>query len=475
MQQQLHHRSKLVGVQFRARWPPPALLRGSRKPLQSAKGSAKDASPQQPSPSQSSSEVRSSDTKPATVVEATVLEPGAVPVDAEVGTSESGEAAVLGHPDYPEVPASTNRAAALQYGVLGAVYAAASGAVAVAALRAPSVLLPGADSWSSTLLGSVAAAYLRAAGVCLHLKAAADNEELLCWRHQRLALVMAIYGVVAVMSQAAGIASLQMAGLQLVLAAATSAVVYNVARSAWAVRPFVVTVWERAAGSLGGLLWALVQAAIGAVSTVAGVVLLGLAALYLYGFTAVVLSPTPSLPTPLGSWPGQVEALGSSAAGLRRLAGAGLLLAAAQAHGLLDFAAYVRRGPQPGDLEAMKRLMVEYLVRTKDGLHKYYLPGPWTYNILNASFVAAAAVQAFFVLRAPGLGVDVNWDGALWGPMYFSCALTLLYAAAVLLTFDWRSFSDTVLRFFVWSGDMVLSFFNAFVWKFEWAERRRRV
>ncbi|GLI59530.1 hypothetical protein VaNZ11_001422 [Volvox africanus] len=476
MQQQLFRRQTLLGAQFRARWPPPALSRGSRNRLKLVRGSAaKGASLQQPSPSQSSSEVSSNDIKPLTVVEATVLEPGAVPVDEEVGTGESGETAVLEHPDYPEIPDSINRAAALQYSVLGVVYAAASGAVAVAALRAPSVLLPGADPWSITVLGCLAATYLRAAGVCLHLKVAADNEELLCWRHQRLALMMAMYGVVAVLSQAAGVASLQLAGLQLVLAAATSAVVYSVARSAWAVRPFVVTVWEKAEGSLGGLLWALVQSAIGAVSTVAGVVLLGLAALYLYGFAAVVLSPTPSLPTPLGSWPGQVEALGSSAAGLRRLAGAGLLLAAAQAHGLLDFAAYVRRGPQPGDLEALKRLMVEYLVRTKDGLHKYYLPGPWTYNILNASFIAAAALQAFFVLRAPGLGVDVNWDGALWGPVYFSCALTLLYGATVLLTFDWRSFSDTLLRFFVWAGDMVLDFFNAFVWKFEWAERRRRV
>ncbi|GIL58817.1 hypothetical protein Vafri_13797 [Volvox africanus] len=278
MQQQSSRRSTLLGAQFRARWPPPALLRGLRKPLKSVRESAaKDASRQQPSPSQNTSDVSSNDIKPLTVVEATVLEPGAVSVDAEVGTGGSGETAVLEHPDYPEIPASTNRAAALQYSILGVVYAAASGAVAVAALRAPGVLLPGSDPWSITVLGCLAATYLRAAGVCLHLKVAADNEELLCWRHQRLALMMAMYGVVAVLSQAAGVASLQLAGLQLALTAATSAVVYSVARSAWAVRPFVVTVWERAEGSFGGLLMALVQSAIGAVSTVAGVLLLGLA------------------------------------------------------------------------------------------------------------------------------------------------------------------------------------------------------
>ncbi|EFJ48909.1 hypothetical protein VOLCADRAFT_104628 [Volvox carteri f. nagariensis] len=473
MQQQITRGSALLADSLRARWPPPAHLRGSRKPLPIRRAFAKDA---QSIPGDSSAQGSPAAPAAVPVIEATVLEPGTAPTDSDVATSGSDQTEALEHPDYPEVPAATNRAAALQYGVLGAVYAVTSGALATAALQAPAALgVPGGDPWVSTLLGCLAATYLRVAGVCLHLKGAGDNEELLCWRHQRLAMMAAVYGIAAALSQAAGVASLQLAGLQVLLSAATAAVVVHVARSSWAVRPFVVTVWEKAGGSWGGLLGELAQAGLSAVSTVAGVVLLALTVMSLYGFAAVVLSPSPAPPAPLGSWPGQVEALGPAATGLRQLAGVGLLLAAAQAHALLDFADHVRRGPQPGDLEALKRLMVEYLVRTKDGLHKYYLPGPWTFNALNASFVAAAALQAFFMLRAPGLGVDVNWDGALWGPMYGTCALTMVYALVVLLTFDWRSFSDFVMGFFVWAGNMVLDFFNAFVWKFDWAERRRRV
>ncbi|GLC60261.1 hypothetical protein PLESTB_001591900 [Pleodorina starrii] len=475
MQRQISRRSALLGGCSRCRWPPPVLRRGSHKPLHLANASAKDIAPEQPSTSGSSAVDTQQEERPMTVVEATVIEPGTLPADAEVGTSGSGNAAALEHPDYPELPASTNRAAALQYGALGAAYAAMSGVLAFAALRAPGALLPGADPWGGVLLGCLAATYLRAAGVFAHLKDAADNGELLCWRHQRLALMAALYGVVAALSQAFGVASLQLAGLQLALAAASAAVVFNCARGAWSVRPFVVAVLERSEGSLGGLLLAIADSAASAVSTVAGLVLLAVTAMSLCGFAGLVLAPTPSLPAPLGSWPGQVEALGASAAGMRRLVGAGLLLAAAQAHALLDFAINVRRGPQPGDLEGLKRLMLEYLVRTKDQLHKYYLPDPWTFNTLNASFVAAAALQAFFVFSAPGLGVDVNWDGALWGPMYGTCALTALYALAVLLVFDWRSVAEMVLRFFIWAGDMVLGFFNAFVWRFDWAERRKRV
>ncbi len=113
-------------------------------------------------------------------------------------------------------------------------------------------------------------------------------------------------------------------------------------------------------------------------------------------------------------------------------------------------------------------------MRTRQGLHKYFLPSPWLYKALNASLIAAAALQASFLLRAPALGVDVNWDGALWGPLYGTSAVTAVYALIVLLAVDWRSVSDAALRCFMWAGDLVLDFFNTFVWKFEWAERRRR-
>lgn len=79
----------------------------------------------------------------------------------------------------------------------------------------------------------------------------------------------------------------------------------------------------------------------------------------LMGFDAVVLSPTPSLPVLLGAWPGDVETLSSSAAGLRRLVGAGLLLIAVQAHALLDFAEHVRRDVDPDNLDEVKREMIE--------------------------------------------------------------------------------------------------------------------
>lgn len=85
------------------------------------------------------------------------------------------------------------------------------------------------------------------------------------------------------------------------------------------------------------------------------------AGLSLWGFTSVVFAPSPALPHPLGSWPGLPDTLGPAEAGLRRMAGAGLLLAAAAAHALFDFSASVRQKPYLGDVDNVKEAIIMWV------------------------------------------------------------------------------------------------------------------
>ncbi|KXZ46832.1 hypothetical protein GPECTOR_40g566 [Gonium pectorale] len=398
--------------------------------------------------------------------------------DGTLESSTSGNDPELEPDVYPEVPEGTGRAAELQYLAAGLAHLAAAGVAAFAALSSPQLLLPVAaasDPLAGVLLGCLAAAYLRAAGVFMHLRYAAINQELLCWRHQRLAGLTALYGLVAAATQAFGPASPQLAGLQLLLGAASAAVVVSVGRSAWSVAPFLSWVVEEAEGSLAGLLAALWRAAKAAASSIAGLLLLATTGLSLYGFVHVALAGAPAAPALAGGWPGVPhEALEGWAVGLRRLVGAGLLLLAAQAAALLDFAGTVRRVPAGMELEAVKQDLLENLLYTRDPLAKYYMAHPATLIHLNIFFLAAAGLQAAFVAGAPAAGINVNWDAALWGPLYGTWVLPLLYGAAVLLTIDWLAVGQAIYGAVAWVGDGVLAFFNSFVWKFDWAENSRR-
>lgn len=90
------------------------------------------------------------------------------------------------------------------------------------------------------------------------------------------------------------------------------------------------------------------------------------------------------------------------------------------------------------------------------------------------SLCVCCATQAAFVASAPSLGVDVNWDAALWGPLYGTAFASLLYGLAVLFTVDWQAVAGAAWRVYAWFGGLVLSFFDRFVWKYEWAEAPRR-
>ncbi|KAG2491462.1 hypothetical protein HYH03_010248 [Edaphochlamys debaryana] len=472
MQRQLlptRHRA-LGQAPLRASLPPGLQSRrAARRPftLPQAAAAAADG----PSTSGSGAEPSPAVASPAVVEATEVVEPGQ---GEEAGSSE--EYVFAENPDYPEVPQSTGKAIALQYGGLGVAYAVAGGAVAAAALQSPQLLLApsAAGPWGAALLACVGATYLRAAGVCLHLANAAVNGELLCWRHQRLALATAASALLAALSQVAGVASVPLAGAQALLAVATVAVVGLSARAVLSVRPFVWAVVERGGGTAGGVVRAVANSAVEAVSTVGGVLLLAAMAVGLSGFVAVVPAAAPAVTQPLGAWPGSPVALDGAAAALRRLVGAGLLLAAAQAHALLDAASSLRRPPEATDTEIVAETILRNTLIERDPLSKYYLPRPDTFTLLHLSFVLAAALTAYVTLQAPGLGVDVNMDGALWGPLYGTWATGLLYGIVALTKFDWTSVSNAVLGVFVWLGALVLTFFNTFVWKFEWANKVKR-
>ncbi|KAG2440066.1 hypothetical protein HXX76_004180 [Chlamydomonas incerta] len=402
-----------------------------------------------------------------------------VVVEPAVVAEDPVDATPVPDPNFPELPLSTNRAAGAQYLAIGAAYAVAAGAVAVAALQGPQLLLASpaaaADPWSSVLLGCVAATYLRGAGVFMQLRAASDAGELLCWRHQRLALGAAAYGVVAVLSQAAGLASPQLLGLQLLLTAASAAVVANVARSAWAVRPFVSSLTE--GRSPAAVLAAVAGAVTGSVSTVAGVLLMTTISVSLYGLFAAVFAPAPALPVAIGAWPGTAAAaavMDGSAAGLRRLAACGLLLTAVASHALLDFAGSVKQQGGIDVAQAVKRLVVLDKAAPHLSTLKYFLPNPTIYSLLNLGFVAAAALQSYFLYIAPTWGVNVNWDTALWGPLYGTAFLGLVYGLVALTRFDWSSAADAMLRVAYWFAELTMWFWDSFVWKFSWSEKTRR-
>ncbi|KAG2454825.1 hypothetical protein HYH02_000657 [Chlamydomonas schloesseri] len=467
MQSSVAHRSLAACPALRNRVvPAPCKLVPCRIGLRPLLASSK---PEQPTAS------RSAPSNEGAADAAVVVEPAVVAEEEVASTTTSP----VQDPDFPELPLSTNRAAGTQYLAVGAAYAVAAGAVAVAALQGPGLLLSSpaaaADPWSSVLLGCLAATYLRAAGVFLQLKAASDAGELLCWRHQRLAMGAAAYGVVAVLSQVAGLASPQLLGLQLLLAAASAAVVANVARSAWAVRPFVSSLTE--GRSPGEVLAAVAGAAAGSVSTVAGLLLTTTMAVSLYGLFTAVFAPAPALPAAIGAWPGTAAAaaaMDGSAAGLRRLAASGLLLTAAASHALLDFAGGVRQEGAIDVSQVVKKLVVMDKVAPLAGTLKYFMPNPTIYSLLNAGFVVAAVLQSFFLYIAPVWGVNVNWDTALWGPLYGTTLLGLVYGLVALTRFDWSSVLDVVLRVACWFAELTMWFWDSFVWKFSWSEKTRR-
>lgn len=105
---------------------------------------------------------------------------------------------------------------------------------------------------------------------------------------------------------------------------------------------------------------------------------------------------------------------------------------------------------------------------------KYFLPNPTIYSLLNLGFVAAAVLQSYFLYIAPAWGVNVNWDTALWGPMYGTAFLGLVYGLVALTKFDWSSVVDAVLRVACWFAELTMWFWDTFVWKFSWSEKTRR-
>ncbi|KAG2440068.1 hypothetical protein HXX76_004182 [Chlamydomonas incerta] len=241
------------------------------------------------------------------------------------------------------------------------------------------------------------------------------------------------------------------------------------------VRPFVSSLTE--GRSPAAVLAAVAGAVTGSVSTVAGVLLMTTISVSLYGLFAAVFAPAPALLVAIGAWPGTAAAaavMDGSAAGLRRLAACGLLLTAVASHALLDFAGSVKQQGGIDVAQAVKRLVVLDKAAPHLSTLKYFLPNPTIYSLLNLGFVAAAALQSYFLYIAPTWGVNVNWDTALWGPLYGTAFLGLVYGLVALTRFDWSSAADAMLRVAYWFAELTMWFWDSFVWKFSWSEKTRR-
>lgn len=99
---------------------------------------------------------------------------------------------------------------------------------------------------------------------------------------------------------------------------------------------------------------------------------------------------------------------------------------------------------------------------------------PAQYTVLNLGFVSAAMLQGAAGLLAASHGVDVNWDGALWGPLYGTALLSLLYGLAAACSFDWGALGYSVLGLLGALLRVLTGAIEAFVFKRDWLLAGRR-
>lgn len=68
---------------------------------------------------------------------------------------------------------------------------------------------------------------------------------------------------------------------------------------------------------------------------------------------------------------------------------------------------------------------------------KLFRPEPQRFGTLNLGMLLATAIQTYILVACPGWGVDVNTDGALWGPLFLSTLAQAVYVVATIAVIDW--------------------------------------
>lgn len=99
---------------------------------------------------------------------------------------------------------------------------------------------------------------------------------------------------------------------------------------------------------------------------------------------------------------------------------------------------------------------------------------PTQYTTLNLGIVLSALMQGAAVLLASSHGVNVNWDGALWGPLYGTAFLSLVYGIAAARSYDWGSLCRDLIGMLGAVVGVLAGAFNTLVFKQEWLFAGRR-
>lgn len=85
------------------------------------------------------------------------------------------------------------------------------------------------------------------------------------------------------------------------------------------------------------------------------------------------------------------------------------------------------------------------------------------------------ASQAALLLHAINLGVDVNTDVWLWGPLFGSTALSIVLFAVMLTRFNMDSVFMTLRSMLLTIAGVVDWTFRTFVYRWEWTKDHRAV
>lgn len=369
----------------------------------------------------------------------------------------------------PSAPMSLVVTAVRGYTALAAAHALAGVAMMACAVAAPQLLLPEAilNGECCVLLGCLGAGALRAAALFMFLTESAMLNELCTWRHQRLNLILALGAFTAAAAQ--GLALLNASPLLSLIVLGLS--LPTVLLCVWLFREakeysdgFFTWVfdWSRPLYTAQNLGACLLRDA----SSVSGVLLLVLLAVSAYGSLQLLL--TGLLAPAMMSVAIQLDMQPWIA--LRQCMCSSLLLLAASAHTLLDFAPWsLRLTPL-----ALAKAAVERELLSKDRLQAAMKPPQARFTLMNVTVLAAAVAQAAFLLQVHPWGADVNLDATLWGPVYLGTLLSLLYAAAVACTASWDHLVDACTTAMAAAMALAAWLVDKFVYPWEWQTPAQR-
>ncbi|GAX81152.1 hypothetical protein CEUSTIGMA_g8585.t1 [Chlamydomonas eustigma] len=307
---------------------------------------------------------------------------------------------------------------------------------------------------NTVVLGCLAAASVRTAAQIIFMIDCVKLGEICTWRLQRMNLLLGLTelgtagcAVVAaangstpvVLSMALGIVSLPAAALYL----------YAMKESHVCGGFFSWTIdWS----SPGVMFQNLFQCLRRDLSTLPGWILISMGALALVGTCGLFTTSDPTG--------------GATMSALRAAASFGFLQLTLTAHTLLDFAQNAVPAQSAGAyFKDVFRMEAQSLTR----LHEAINPPPRRFIWLNAGMCVSALIQSAALLMVQNLGVDVNTDAYLWGPIYGCTALGLMYSATVAMSMNWVHLFEaaqlllyTLMRGVVWFVDTFL-----YRWEFQ--------